>query len=163
MTPEHRTLLIASLRSAFAEYVGVHLAAANDEQKKLIEQMFSNHMNLIADYCEREYFEKDILTTAFIRGLHKIISPSGETLWKKNAKGELVAYMIPGQYKTEPNEAKNIDTGEVHVFEDPSETKQLMNALVEKYNSSILTSNSKEQVFEIILRFIVEFFQIHPF
>jgi len=116
-------------------------------------------MHEIADYCDREFMEKDALTTAFIRGLHLVISPTKKPLVGRNAEGHLVVISVPGSYKTIPNSVQDSD----EIFTPPKLVKTEMERIVAVFNAIAAQGMTTEAKREAVFRFALDLLSIHPF
>jgi fido (protein-threonine AMPylation protein) len=87
-----------------------------------------------------------------IRGLNQIILK--EPFWTEPIT------LIPGQYKTEPNNVRTA-TGEIFEFASPSETPMRMHGLVGWLQAAL--SGSKLHPIEVAAKLHYDFVLIHPF
>ena len=123
----------------------------NDErQKQQLKSGFENHMKEIAIFCKNN-FDKNNLTENFIKNLHKIHYPKWYKKFKKTTSWDWeICTMIPWQYKTLMN----------FKWVKPENVKKEMSILIENYNTNIKSTDNK---FDLITKFIIDFFRIHPF
>lgn len=146
-------------RFAMDRYLQKALAAMPEAEHPRALAAFDRHMHEIADYCDREFMAKECLTTAFIRGLHRVISPTKKPLVGRNAKGHLVVISVPGSYKTLPNRVQ----GSGAEFTAPANVKDKMERLVAEFNDKKNANSANNIIKDHIFKIILEFLLIHPF
>ena len=128
----------------------VYDSIKDENQKQQIKNWFDSHMKEIAIFCNNN-FDKNNLTENFIKNLHKIHYPKWYKIFKKTKDWKWeVCTMIPWQYKTLMN----------FKWVKPENVKKEMSILIENYNTNIKSTDNK---FDLITKFIIDFFRIHPF
>lgn len=155
-----RHWLFKVVASALGPDHAAALAEAKEESRESVRQAQAQQIERVVVHIETNFFARGKLSTRFIRDLHKLMTAAPR--WKRNAKGQLIAVMIPGQYKTDSNYAINQISGETKIFAQPNAVPALMEKLINNYNIAINNTNN-DKLFDFIILFLIEFLHIHPF
>lgn len=155
--------LLEIINNANQHLLAARLHSSPVEEHLTIKLQYARLMGKMVDYCKAEFLDAGCLTTAFIRGLHRLLYPEGHTCEAKNAENETVL-MYPGKYKLLQQAAINrAGTGSLSVFMSAEETPQAMETIVATLEQQLKSDNNINKKKDGIMVFILEYLQIHPF
>ncbi|EKD65771.1 MAG: hypothetical protein ACD_49C00088G0001 [uncultured bacterium (gcode 4)] len=159
-----KSKILFSVSKNMDKYLKEVLGKNIPEKHTQIKNGFQNHMEVITDYCIENYINKSELTEEFIKWLHKILYP----VWFRKAVTEkdwsLTIAMTPWEYKTLDNDIDSrINIWEKVNFTKVNETEKEVNKLIQEFNQKINTIKNKNELLKFIVKFSIDFAQIHPF
>ena len=158
-----REKILAAVSNANRYYLARVLERNQPEQHERIRGLFNTHMGVVADYCIKGYGGAGTLTTAFIRGLHKILFPGNYRQTITTPQGE-VAYMVPGEYKVVPNQGENMAfPGTTNVYIAPVDVAEALEYAIGRVNKKLVSGVDAQGKRDAIIFFVLDFEAIHPF
>lgn len=164
MAPTMNDLLLGAIRDACQPYLRDLLARSAAEEHPHLEGLFDTHMAALTDYCLASYGGAGTLTVDFIRGLHQALFPAGYQKTVTDATGREVVWMEPGQFKTINNRGESLlHPGRVNHFVPPAQVAGAVARLVKQLNRDLPLAKDRKTKREIILFFVFDLMDIHPF
>lgn len=155
--------LLEIIHNANQHLLAARLQSSPLEEHQILKLQYARLMGQMVDYCKAEFLEVACLTTAFIRGLHRLLYPEGHTCTAQDAEGNMVL-MHPGQYKLLQQAALHrAGPGSLSVFMSAEETPQAMETIVATLEQQLTSGNDADKKRDAIMVFILEYLQIHPF
>ena len=160
-----RNLVVAAIEDAFRPYLAQVLAQNQDvTQHAHLKSQFAAHMDFLADFCLRGYAGSGLLTTDFIRGLHRAMFPPDyqqEVITREGVR----LWMRPGEYKSISNNVceSYLYPGQTTVFLAPEQVPLAMEQVVSTLNTRLPVAENERQKQDAILWFVLSVSAIHPF
>ena len=157
VTPEQRPVIVGNiLHHLMRPYF---LKRTPEMQEKFGEPQYQAFMQMLADYCLREYVEhpEPRLTVEFIKGLHRQFYMNSASVPVKAVDGSMTS-MVPGEFKTVPVFIRRRSApGEWFDTTDPEEVTHDVLQLLETLHDEGIP------LVQRYIRFIIDLIHIHPF
>lgn len=129
------------------------------EEQEQFRPHYLHHMQMLADYCLREYIEtpEPRLTIEVVKGLHRVLYHNSATVPVKAMDGSMIS-MVPGEFKASAVGISRL--GRLNEFlatTAPEYVRQDMEMLLD------LLHDEQTPIFQRYFRFMLDFTEIHPF
>lgn len=126
------------------------------EEQEQFRPHYLHHMQMLADYCLREYIEtpEPRLTIEVVKGLHRVLYHNSPTVPVKAMDGSMMS-MTPGEFKTVPVYVRR--NSEWVVTPRPENMQLVIEELLNRLHEA------EPPLFPRYLQFMLDFQVLHPF
>lgn len=129
------------------------------EEQEAFRPHYLHHMEMIADYCLRQYVEhpEPRLTIEVVKGLHRVLYHNSASVPVKAMDGSMIA-MVPGEFKTTPVFVRKPSAPDEWYGSTATDlVAQEMAALLERLH------DDHAPLLQRYLKFMLDLAMIHPF
>lgn len=154
--PEQRAKIVENIVHAVMH---PYFLRKTPQEQEAFRPHYLHHMQMIADYCLREYVEhpEPRLTIEVIKGLHRVLYHNSASVPVKAMDGSTIA-MVPGEFKTTPVFVRKPSApDEWYGSTAPDQVAAEMAALLERLH------DGQSALFQRYMQFMLDLNQIHPF
>lgn len=140
-------------------YLKNALLRTPQDKHEIIFQWYHNDMERIISYCSIECINKIdfVLSTNFIKWLHKMLYPAWHIQKQVNEKWQEIIWMIPWEYRIINLESTTNPNKKIYCnFEN---IKDSLDNIIAEFNNNLNSNNSQKS----ILIFMADFSRVHPF
>lgn len=133
------------------------------EQHRDITLRYAGLMQQLVEYSSTEFFAAGQLTTAFIRGLHRLLFPPDYPPASVLVDGAHVE-TIPGEYKSyQQGTPGTIQPHGIKLFMPPEQVPEAMELIVATVERQLKTAPDVAGKRDAIMVFTLDYLEIHPF
>lgn len=159
-----RNLIFSILKDAAHPYAQKILAASPEIQHGNIINQIEIHMNYLAELCLNGYKEPGLLTTDFIKNLHRAMFTHGYIITMVTPEG-IEFKTLPGEYRSfQSGISSELNPGQKVYFLITEQIETSLTLVVNNINTKLLAAETDvSQSQEAIFLFLIDFLAIHPF
>lgn len=159
----HYHLILSALKDAGHPYLQGLLANTPEIQHAHVKNQFDVHLNSLAEFCLNGYKGSGLLTTDFIKNLHRAIFPQGCVIKMFNSDG-IEFKTLPGEYRLfQASGPSYLNPGQKIFFSLPEQISSSFTLVVNNINAKLLAATDILQKQDAIFLFLIDFLSIHPF
>ncbi len=154
-----RNLILLALKDAQKPYLQGLLANTPESQHTHVKNQCDFHLNSLAEFCLNDYKVTGLLTTDFIRGLHRTMLPHDYIMLEGTEFKTL-----PGEYRLfQAVHPSYLNPGQITSFFIPEQIATGMTLAVNNINTKLLATTDTLEMQDAIFIFLIDFLAIHPF
>ncbi|MDD2891351.1 MAG: Fic family protein [Candidatus Gracilibacteria bacterium] len=142
--------ILKVIRNSLSPRLESILKGKSESEKENMVAMFEKHTSILAEFVQNEYFKKGVLNVGFFRQFHTLFYPVGYSI-KAVGNDGIEVENLPGEWR------KQFFSFRIMNFTDCKNIPRDLEKLITEFNAIQRVSR------EDILRFYIEFGQVHPF